>query len=270
MKEQWSGDLLYYQSPLLNTIHGFSTKLGGVSQGVFASMNLIAPRGDSLQAVEENYRRFHQAVGLSQEQSWRFARNAQVHGKGVRRISREDTVELSSLVAGEGFPPGDALVTNETEVALWVYSADCVPILLHDPVKSVIAAVHSGWRGTAEGVVFATVETMVEHYACSPKDITVAIGPSIGACCFSCHKDVVDAMEQTGLPLSSSVQPEGEGKYAVDLKKINGLWLQKAGVEQVDLDSPCTACDREQFWSHRLLGEPRGSMGAMIALGGTL
>ncbi len=267
MKKYSKGEVPFYKSPLISTVHGFSTKEGGVSVGEFSTLNLILPRGDTVEAVTENYRRFHQAVGYTGDL---FARNSQVHGKSVRIVGKETACDGKTLVLGEGFPSGDALVTGEEGIALWVYCADCVPLLFHDPVASVVGAVHAGWRGTAQGIAFETIQTMVEEFSCTASDIRVAIGPSIGACCFSCHRDVVEAMEETlGERVAPYIQEDMDtGKFAVNLQGINSLWLRQGGVEQIDEMALCTACHGEEFWSHRVLGETRGSLGAMIALGG--
>lgn len=265
MIKHWKGEVPFYQSALISTVHGFSTKEGGVSVGEFSSLNLILPRGDTVGAVTENYGRFHDAIGYT---GGLFARNSQVHGNTIRVVRKDTACSLDTLVRGEGFPSGDGLVTGEEGIALWVYSADCVPILFHDPVASVVGAVHSGWRGTAEGIASEMIQTMVREFSSVPSDIQVALGPAIGPCCFSCHRDVVDAMEDAlGEKVAPYIQEEGE-KYAVNLHGINGLWLRGCGVEQIDMIAPCTACHGKEFWSHRVLGDGRGSMGAMIALGG--
>lgn len=265
MIQQQQGDLLYYRSPGISTTHGFSTKLGGVSQGEFTSLNLICPRGDLPEAVAENYARFHQAVGFEGD---RFARNSQVHGDKIVAVCGETSWDFSSFALGQAkFPSADGLMTQEKDLALWVYGADCVTMLFHDPVAQVVAALHSGWRGTAMGIAQKMVQEMGRNYGCLPQHIQVALGPSIGQCCFSCHEDVPLAMEKAlGSEAKPWIKEEGQGKYGVDLWGLNVLWLEKAGVQQIDSQVPCTACHPQLFWSHRVQGDERGSMGGMIAL----
>lgn len=267
MEQKKAKNLIYYQSNDLDTIHGFSTKEGGCSLGKFTSLNLVSARGDSPRAVVENYRRFHQAIGYT---GAKVARNNQVHGDTVRQIQKKDAMDYQLFAqAHRTFPSGDALITQEKNIALWVYSADCPTLLYHDPVTQAIAAVHSGWRGTALGIAQKTVEAMTSAFGTKPENLQVALGPAIGSCCFSCHEDVPKAMtEALGEEARPFLLPEEEGKFAVDLWGLNRLWLKKAGVTPPEAPLPCTACTPDLFWSHRVLGEARGTQGAMIVMVG--
>lgn len=259
--------LRWYHSEVFSpeVVHGFSTKLGGVSTGDFAGLNLVTSRGDSPQAVAENYTRFAQAVGFSGE---KYARNAQIHSDICRVVTQG--MGLSDFVQGDRqFPEGDGLLTQEKNLALWAYSADCVPILYHDPVTQSIAAVHAGWRGTALAIASKMVKEMTSAFATNPADLQVSLGPSIGPCCFSCHEEVPQAFRDAmGEDAETFIKSEGQGKFSVDLQGINGYFLKKSGVTQIDTHVPCTACHGEEFWSHRIIGDKRGSMGGMIALKG--
>ena len=170
-------------------VHGFSTRKGGVSQGIFASLNLGLTRGDDPEHVRENYRRFLSAVGTMDKTT--FAMCNQVHGDTVRAIT---TADVKSDLYGKLHYEADGMMTAIPGVALVVFSADCIPVLLYDPVRRVIAALHSGWRGTAAGIVTRAVERMEEVYGCRPENILAAIGPGIGPCCFETHEDVPNAM----------------------------------------------------------------------------
>lgn len=259
--------LVAYRCPQFPTTvaHGFSTRLGGVSTAPLDSLNLITPRGDTQENVMENYRRFHEAQGVTTSL---FVRNSQVHGDVVRPVTTHHGLTLDQLTLPTAtFPPADGLITNHTGLALWVYNGDCVPLLFCDPVKKAIGVAHAGWRGTALGIAKKTIEAMVTHYGCDPGDILVALGPSIRACCFSCHSDVPQAMTQNlGEKAQPFIAPQGEGKFAVDLQGINRLWLEEAGVTQIFSDPPCTGCHPEEFWSHRFMGDARGTMGAVICM----
>lgn len=243
--------------------HGFSTRLGGVSRGEWASLNLGLTRGDDPACVEENYRRFLGAVGA---QGNRVAMCNQVHGSTVRTVTPADTkTRLYQPAACEA----DALMTAIPGVTLVVFAADCVPILLYDPVRRVAAAVHAGWRGTAAGIASVAVEQMGKVYGCRPEHILAAVGPAIGPCCFETHEDVPNAitasMNAAALPYMSIRE---NGKFSVDLKGINVRRLEQAGLERAHIAccELCTACGSERFWSHRRMGDRRGSMAAAIQL----
>ena len=244
--------------------HGFSTRLGGVSPAPFDSLNLGANRGDTPQRVAENFRRFCAAVGSTPET---VVKNHQVHGCAVRRItSPEEAVPLSQ----PGTFPADALVTDVPGLCLTVFSADCIPVLLFDPVRRVAAAAHAGWRGTAAGVAYETARVMAADYGCDPGNLLAAIGPGISACCFETHSDVPDGLRAgLGREAEAFIRPlPGGEKFQVDLKGTNAHWLEKAGLkpERIAVCTLCTACRSDLFWSHRRLGQARGSMAAMIEL----
>lgn len=248
-------------------VHGFPTKLGGVSQGDFEGLNLATGRGDEVEAVRKNYK---ELCDVSQVTPKGFVRLKQVHGKKVHVVTLDQTLNLDEFVIpDQAVLEGDGLLTQEKGIMLFAYSADCVPILYYDPVKEVIAAVHAGWRGTAEGIALEMVEEMCRVFGSKPEDVKVAIGPSIGPCCFMCSSDVPTAMRET---LGEEVEcflpphPTEKEKFSVDLQGINQLWLKKAGVTQIDSAAPCTACHLEEFWSHRKQGEARGALGGFIYL----
>jgi len=250
-------------SALAGVAHGFSTCVGGVSQGVYASMNLGLTRGDDKDCVRENYRRFVEAIGATGR---RWAMCNQVHGSTVRNVTLADTkTELYHKLGYEG----DGLMTAIPGVTLVVFSADCIPVLLCDPVRKVIAAVHAGWRGTASGVVTVAVEQMKEMYGCRAEDILAAIGPGIGPCCFETHEDVPNAMmAAVASPALSYIKIKENGKFVVDLKGINAKRLELAGLDPANIavSGDCTACMEDKYWSHRRQGDQRGSMAAMIEL----
>lgn len=255
------GQLEYVASPLLDTPHGFSTRLGGVSEGHLASLNLGCHRGDDPQRVRENYRRFCAAVGVEPDS---VVMTRQVHGTQVRPVTGADR---KSDVMDESFVEADGLVTDVPGVTLVIFTADCIPILLFDPVRRVAAAVHAGWRGTAGAIAAQGVQAM-EGYGCKPGDIRAAIGPGIGPCCFETDADVPQAMAQRLGDLAAPYMSKTGEKWRVDLKGINRAVLLDAGVagEHIDLSEDCTCCLPERYWSHRYTKGLRGSQGAAIAL----
>ena len=258
------GELVYLTAPSLegdpSITHAFSTRLGGVSVPPFQSLNLGVGRGDALEAVEENYRRFCGALGLDARQA---VLSKQVHEDTVRIVTKAD--------AGKGlFCPrdytADALITNEPNLPLVVFSADCGIILLHDPDAKCVGAVHAGWRGCAAGIVEKTVVEMCRHYGASPASIRAAIGPCIGPCCFETDDDVPSAMRAAlGQEAEAYLERRGR-KWHVDLAGLNAQWLRRAGVTRIDSCGLCTACHPEWFWSHRKMGNARGAQIALISL----
>ena len=243
--------------------HGFSTRLGGVSQGIYASLNLGCNRGDDPAAVRENFARFCAAIGA---QGDRMVFSSQVHGDVVRTVTTADVGKgLDRKVDYEA----DGLVTDIPGVTLVVFSADCLPILLYDPVRRVIAAVHAGWRGTALGVVSRAVDKMREVYGCDSADILAASGPGISKCCFETHEDVPNAMTGAlGASALRYIEVLPTGKFHVDLKGLNACRLEQAGLleSHIAVSGDCTACLPEKYWSHRVTHGERGSQAAMIEL----
>ena len=169
-------------------VHGFASRLGGVSTGDFAQLNLGIKRDDSRENVRENYARFCAAIGADRDS---LVMTHQVHSDDVRTASRADV--LADLLDPIPYET-DGLVTDQPGLCLVIYYADCIPVLLYDPVKKAIGAVHSGWRGTAMGIVPKAIEKMTALYGTDPADLLAAIGPGIGPCCFETHDDVPQAM----------------------------------------------------------------------------
>ena len=243
--------------------HGFSTRLGGVSEGVWAGLNLGYNRGDDPEHVLENFRLFCRAIGADYEG---IVKTRQVHLDHVQPVTGADK-------GRDLFRPApwetDGLVTDVPGLCLTVFSADCVPVLFYDPHRRCIAAVHSGWRGTAMAIAARAVDRMVADYGCRPDHILAAVGPSISQCCFETHSDVPDAMTAAlGCLAAPFIQPLSNGKYRVDLKGTVARCLIQAGLspDHIAISDHCTACRSDLYWSHRLLGNQRGSMSSMIQL----
>jgi len=244
--------------------HGFSTRFGGVSEGIWNSMNLGVSRGDEPDRVRENYRRFFAAIGASMD---RVAMTNQVHEAEIRTVTQADW--KSDIYEKKGYE-ADGLITDTPGVALVIFSADCLPILCYDPVKRVICAVHAGWRGTVAGIARRAVEKMRTDYGCRAEDILAAIGPGISKCHFETHAEVPEAVRGILSPEEAEpcITEDGNGKYHVDLKAVNTALLRQAGVREAHLtvDPECTYCLHEKYWSHRITGGERGSQGAVIQL----
>ncbi len=249
--------LEYLTAPGISVPHGFTTRLGGVSDGIFDSLNLALHRGDREENVLENYRRLAQALGFDPQKT---VLTRQTHSDIVRVVSAADHLGLDHQL----YPECDALITNAPGTALVVFTADCTPILLHDPVTGAVGAAHAGWRGTASDIGGKTVRAMVAAFGCDPKNIRAAIGPNIGPCCFETDADVPQALLNTyGEVAGKHIRPDGN-KFYVNLKEINALSLSRAGVTSIDISSSCTVCQCDRFWSHRVTRGQRGSQGAVI------
>ena len=264
VQQQRKGVTFYTCDGFSGVAHGFSTRLGGVSPAPWDSLNLGTNRGDEPNHVAENFRRFCAALGTDPSA---IVKNHQVHSDVVRAVTKEDILSSPEL---PGPVDADGLITDVPGLCLTIFSADCIPVLLYDPKKRVIAATHAGWRGTAQGIAARAAEKMQRDYGCSPEDILAAIGPGISPCCFETHADVPDGLRAgLGTEAEPFIHPlPQEGKFSVDLKGANARWLERSGLrpEHIAICPACTACDGNTFWSHRRLGNTRGSMAAMIQL----
>ena len=251
------GTLQYLRAENIQAKHCFTTRLGGVSQGDTAGLNIGANRGDPMENIQTNYGLLGQALGFTPN-CLVLAR--QTHSDIVRAVDATDFRGLNSA----DYPECDALITATHGIGLVVFTADCTPVLLHDPVTGAVGAVHAGWKGTAADICGKAVQAMVAHYGCKPENIRAAIGPNIATCCFETDRDVPEALEKTyGAALREHVFPKGE-KYYVNLKAVNALALRRAGVTQIEISDHCTACNLRMYWSHRKMGDRRGSQGAII------
>ena len=255
--------LEYLTAEGITVPHCFTTRFGGVSTGTQASLNLAHGRGDSMENVQTNIRILTDALGMDDK---KLVLTYQTHSDVVRPVTEADANGLCH----RDYPKCDGLVTATPGVGLLVFTADCTPILLHDPVTGAVGAVHAGWRGTVQSIAARAVEAMCRNYGAKPADIRAAIGPNIGFCHFETDGDVPEAMRAA---FGSAVEPfictKGE-KFHLDLKAINAMVLQSAGVEQIEISDACTVCTPDRFWSHRVTRGERGSQGAMIQCRGTL
>ena len=241
----------------ISAAHCFTTRFGGVSTGPLESMNIAIKLDETEENVAENFRILGNALGFEISD---LVLTRQTHTDWVRPVTREDCRGCFH----RDYPECDALVTNTPGVALTVFTADCTPILLHDPVTGAVGAAHAGWRGTAAGIAAKTARAMVREYGCEPGNIRAAIGPNIGYCHFETDADVPEAMLAAfGEEVRPFIHPSGE-KFFLDLKEINALALRRAGVTHIECSTDCTMCQPHRFWAHRVTGGIRGSQGAII------
>lgn len=257
------GGVVTYQSPLLRGLgvrHAFSTRLGGVSEGPYASLNLgyltkgAAP--DDNTSVAENFRRLRRAIGT--ERIMRIQAR-QVHGAGVW-VPPARPVKLGDS------PEADAMVTDHPLHMLTIRVADCAPILLAAEGGRIVGAIHAGWRGVVSGVVGETIEVLADRFGVRPGDLVAAVGPCIGVDAFEVGPEVVEAFEEAGLGEAVRPADGGGGKPHVDLAGAVVGQLLAAGVpsDAVECSDRCTYRDEAEFFSHRRDSGVTGRMAALI------
>lgn len=255
----------YMTSPNIAVPHAFTTRFGGVSHGIFESFNLGENTGDDHANIAENYRILCDALGVP---TGNMVFSRQVHEATVRTVGYDDRHELFTPIPYDA----DGLVTDKPDLALVIFTADCIPVLLHDPVKNVIGSVHCGWRGTMMDIAGEAVRVMNRDFGSNPSDIRAAIGPGISLCCFETGDDVADAAKNV-LPdcWEKFVFPKGNGKFMVDLKGVNKQLMENMGVlhENIEISDECTMCSHEKYWSHRYTKGQRGSQASVIMLKGS-
>ena len=214
-------------------------------------------RGDKEENVAQNFQILSHAIGFDPKH---LVLTHQVHTDIIRTVTRANAKGLDHHI----YPECDALITQDPGTALGIFTADCTPILLHDPVTGAVGAAHAGWRGTAAQIAGKTVKAMVNTFGCDPSHIHAAIGPNIGPCCFETDREVPEAMLAAyGDEAGKYIRSAGD-KYYVNLKELNALSLKTAGVTHIEISPECTACEHHRFWSHRITRGNRGSQGAVI------
>ena len=251
------GTLEYLTAEGITVPHCFTTRFGGVSEGQFDSLNIAIKEGEKEENVEKNLSILASALGFEVKN---MVLTRQTHTNWVRVVTKADHLGPFH----RPYPECDALVTNDPGTALMIFTADCTPILFHDPVTGAVGAAHAGWRGTAQAIGARVVEAMAENFGCKPENIRAAIGPNVGMCHFETDADVPNAMlEAFGEEANAYIEKKGE-KYFLDLKAINALSIRRAGVTHIEISDACTMCQPDRFWSHRVTKGDRGSQGAVI------
>ena len=239
--------------------HGFTTRLGGVSKGYCATMNISTTRGDDPRDVEENKRRLAEAIGVRPED---MTFTHQTHTVNVAVVEEEDR--------GKRFMETDGMVTNVPGICLVTFYADCVPLYLVDPVRKVIGLSHSGWRGTVNRMGRVTLEKMHEVYGTDPGDVVAAIGPSICQDCYEVSEDVIEQF-RAAFPQDkwdALFYGKPDGKYQLDLWEANHQIMLGAGLKEEHISMPnlCTCCNPEFLFSHRASHGRRGNLGAFLGI----
>ena len=251
------GLLEYLAAEGISVPHCFTTRRGGVSTGILDSLNIAIKAGETEENVRRNVDILAEALGFAPEN---LVTTRQTHSDIVRVVTKADHIDIFH----RDYPECDGLVTCDPGTALMIYTADCTPLLFHDPVTGAVGAAHAGWKGTVKAIGPRTVQAMVENFGCDPANIRAAIGPNIGYCHFETDADVPDALREAfGPEVERFVRKSGD-KYYVNLKEINAMILRRCGVRHIEISRSCTVCENTRFWSHRYTKGQRGSQGAII------
>lgn len=258
----------YLSYPLLEQTgivkHCFTTRMGGVSEGIFESLNLSFTRGDRKEAVEENFKRLAAALDVDYG---KFVFSDQTHTTRVRRVTEEDAGK--GLILKRGYRDVDGLITNQPGLVLSTFYADCVPLYFVDPVHHAIGLSHSGWKGTKGRMGKATLEAMDREFDTNPEEVLCAIGPSICQDCYEVSQDVAEEFWREFPSYQEEIlRDKGNGKYQLDLWRANEIILLEAGMKQahIAVTNICTCCNDKLLFSHRASHGKRGNMGAFLCL----
>jgi YfiH family protein len=242
----------------------FTTRLGGVSQGEFSSLNLGLHVGDRKEDVLQNRKRVAEQIGVPLEH---WVAGEQVHGDHVAVI-RESERGRGAFDYEEAIPASDALITREKGIVLSTYAADCVPLLLFDPLMNAIGVVHAGWKGTSSKVAKKAIQMMQQEFGSRPEDIVTAIGPSIGPCCYEVDQRVRQAILSSFIHGDRFFTENERGKWQFSLWDANISALLEAGVKRDNIEhlAMCTSCSVDQFYSYRKESGNTGRHAGLIVL----
>lgn len=241
-------------------VQGFTTRHEGVSRPPYNSLNLGSNTFDSPHNVQGNRSLLARAFGARAE---RLVTVTQVHGTDLLVLDspNPDFAHFHKLEC-------DGLVTNQPGVMIGICVADCVPLLLLDPVKRVAAALHAGWKGTAGGIAGKGVEALCDMFASRPADILAAIGPGIGPCCYEVDAPVMEAFRKSGVGWELFARETGKGKWGLDLAAANKHQLLAAGIPESNIETThyCVSCEHDLFFSYRRDGGDTGRQMGFIML----
>ncbi len=257
----WYGTFSHFDQ--LAVRHGISSRLGGISDLPFASLNLGLHTGDEAERVIINRQRFCKALDID---ALRVVNAEQTHGDRVAIITEGDAGKGATNYQ-EAIRGTDALITNIPGIPLMLFYADCVPVLIFDPVSRVVAAIHAGWKGTVAKIAQKTVFAMQTNFGTKPEDCLVGIGPSIGPCCYEVDEVVIGQLKQQFSGWEMLAKPQGE-RWRLNLWQANRIQLEEIGVVAANIvvSGICTACNTELFFSYRTEKGHTGRIGAVITL----
>lgn len=246
-------------------IHGFSTRLGGVSKGHLSSLNLSFNRGDDREAVLENHKRFANSLGYSYENT---VFSTQVHKTHIKSVSMEDAGK--GIIKENDIIDTDGLITNVKNLPIMTFYADCIPLFFYDPCKEVIGMAHSGWRGTVLDIASHMVDKFKTLYDSDPSDIIAAVGPGICKDCYEVDINCADHFikKYNDEELKRIVFYKKEDKFNLDLKEACRINLINSGIkeENITVSEYCTYHNSEIFFSHRATNGMRGNLAGVMCL----
>ena len=247
-------------------INGFTTRIGGVSEGPYASMNLSFSREpDNKDGVLENYKRMAEALGVKENS---FVLSYQEHSTNVRVVGKSDMGKGVSVE--RDYRNIDGLITDERGITLGAFFADCIPLYFYDRKKQVIGLAHSGGRGTCKKMGSVMIDEMTKNFGTDAKDVIACIGPGICQDCYQVSEDVYEEFSKNFKreDIDSIFREDGKDHFRLSLWKANETVLKEAGVlpENIFTSNICTACNPDLLYSHRIMGDIRGNMAAFLAL----
>ncbi len=254
--------LLHFRNlEMAGVVNFITTREGGVSRSPFNSLNLGLHTHDNFENVIQNRSILASAVRISPSN---FVYAQQIHSGKAIQVTKEDISNSASAFS----PETDALITDIHGISLMVMVADCVPVLLYDPVRGVIAAIHAGWRGTVKKIVCNTIGLMKSHYHCSPADLLAGIGPSSGPCCYEVGDDVKQEVVASFGFTAGVIHSTANSKYLFDLWQANHKQLIDCGVEanNIEISGMCTQCNPDIFFSSRASHGVTGRFAAGICI----
>ena len=244
--------------------NGFSTRLGGVSEGVLSTMNLGFGRNDLPENVVKNHEIIANAIGFNPEN---IVASKQTHTTNVKIVSKKDCGK--GIYRERDYDDVDGMITNEKGIVLATYFADCVPLYMVDTKNKAIGLSHSGWRGTVGKIGKVTLDLMKETYGTNPKDVIACIGPSICRDCYEVSEDVATEFEAAFKGRGKDILiNKGNGKYQLDLWECNYIIFKECGVYEENIHMPdiCTCHNMEMMFSHRATQGRRGNLAAFLSI----
>jgi YfiH family protein len=243
--------------------HCFTTRQGGVSQGIYNNLNTSLIKSDTRENVLENLKRVCEAIKIDYT---KLVFSDQVHGDTIGIITETDSGK--GITKQSDIKNVDALITNVPGVPIITFYADCVPVFILDPVQKAVGLAHSGWKGTTLKIAAKTIEKMQEAYGTKPEDCLIGIGPSIEMKCFEIKEDAATLFKQGFDNWELFMKKKDEEHYTADLWLAVKLMLMKQGVQEknITISGLCTCCHEDLFFSHRRDKGKTGSLSAIIEL----
>lgn len=243
--------------------HGYMTRLGGVSEKEYKSLNFGFNTGDSKNNVEKNYDIFCNCMNIKKNN---LVLTSQVHEDNICVVSKKNiNLEGSNFTR---FESTDGLITDNTEICLMTFHADCAVVYMIDINKKIIGLAHAGWRGTVKNIAGKLVQKFLENYNSQAQDIIVAIGPSIGPCCFEVDMEVLEKFRKLRIPETYIHKSENHNKISIDLLEVNKNLVIKSGIKEENIfkSDICTMCNHDLLFSHRATHGKRGTTAAFLTL----